>query len=99
MVILLDRNIPQGAHTTSIYVFIFSFICLITGFLSFFPVGLPEYIFFLLFGLTGLYIFFPSAIEKAYIKKDIPILSWHFSNCILGLSWAIFVYLFWSIFW
>lgn len=36
MVILLDRNIPQSTHLVSVYVFIFSFIALIAGFLSFF---------------------------------------------------------------
>ena len=82
-----------------VYVFIFSFICLIIGSLSLLSPGLPVYIFFLLFGLSGLYIFFPGALEKAHLKKHISMLSWHFSNCILGLSWAIFGYLFWSLFW
>ncbi len=99
VVILLDRNIPHSTHIMSVYVFILSFMCLITGVLSLFSPSLPVYVFFLLFSLSGLYIFFPSALEKAHIKKHISPLSWHFSNFILGISWAIFLYLFWSLFW
>lgn len=99
IVIILDRNIPLNTHIMSVYVFIFAFIAFIVWSLSFFSLPLPVYIFFLLFGLTGLYIFFPGGLEKAYLQKNIYSLSWHFSNCILGLSWAAFGYLFWSLFW
>lgn len=99
MVILLDRNSPQSTQMLAVYVLIFASICTVIGILSFFSAGLPVTVFVILFTITILYIFFPSVIEKAYLRKNIPVLLWHFSNCLLGLSWAIFLYLFWSLFW
>lgn len=99
VVILLDRNSPQSTQVLSVYILIFASICTVVGILSFFSAGLPVTVFVILLALTALYIFFPSLIEKAYLRHHIPVLLWHFSNCILGLSWAIFFYLFWNLFW
>ena len=99
MVILLDRNSPLSTQVWAIYIFIFASICTVVGILSFFFAGLPVTVFVILLMITALYIFFPSVIEKSYLKKHIPVLLWHFSNCLLGFSWAIFFYLFWNLFW
>ena len=99
MVIILDRNAFKGAHILSVYFFIMSVCNIVLGMLSFFGVSFPAYIFGLLGAISGLYIFFPEMIEKAYLRKHIHHLLWHFSNCILALSWAIFFYLFWALFW
>ena len=99
VVVLLDRTAPTNVHVLSVYALIFACISTIVGTLSFFTGSTSSIIFVLTLTLTGLYIFFPSVIERAYIRKNIPALMWHFSNCILALSWAIFLYLFWSLFW
>lgn len=99
VVVLLDRTAPTNVHVLSVYALIFACISTIVGTLSFFTGSTSSIIFVLTLALTGLYIFFPSVIERAYIRKNIPALMWHFSNCILALSWAIFLYLFWSLFW
>lgn len=99
IVLVLDRNAPTNIHIISVYVFIFSGISTVVGVLSFFSAGLALNVFSILLALSGLYVFFPSFIKKAFIRKHVPILLWHFSNCILALSWAIFFYLFWSLFW
>jgi cellobiose-specific phosphotransferase system component IIC len=56
-------------------------------------------VFGILLTLTTLYIFFPDFLRKAFIKKHVHVLLWHFSNLILGFSWAMFFYFFWALFW
>lgn len=99
IVVMFDRNVPLNTHILTVYIFIFACISLVVGVLSFFPAGFTFTVFILILALTALYIFFPSFIRKAHRKNHIPELMWHFSNCILALSWAIFGYLFWSLFW
>lgn len=99
IVLVLDRNSPLNTHILAVYAFVISAICMVIWIFSVFSAGVPLTVFGVLLVLTGLYIFFPDFLQKAYIKKNIHLLLWHFSNLILACSWAMFFYFFWAIFW
>jgi|GEM_PF-1046223 len=99
VVIVLDRKISLPIHTIAIYVFLLSALSTTVGAVYFFDVSLAVSLFFVLILLSSLYIFFPILLEKTFKTKHIPLISWHFANCILAFSWAIFGYIFWSLFW
>lgn len=99
IVIRLDRTITINIHIANIYFFIFAVLCLVAGTVSFLALSISMIFFCLLSALTLLYIFFPSAIRKTFKSEHIPLISWHFSNCVLACTWAIFGFVFWSLFW
>lgn len=99
MILLLDRHVPLTTHITAVYIFIIALLSLVVGFVSSFALGLPMVLFILLFLLTTLYIFFPEVLTRAALQSHVPLLLWHFSNCILACSWAMFFYFSWSLFW
>lgn len=99
VVLVLDRNIPTTVHIATVYFFLFSSICLVAGAVSFLDPDISLTVFFILVTIILLYLFFPSLLQKMQRQKHLSIVSWHFSNCILACSWAIFMYVFWFIFW
>ncbi len=99
IVIILDRNVPLPVHITTVYFFLLSVMCLVAGTISFFDPDISVSILFILVALGALYLFFPTLIERTYKTEHIPLITWHFSNCIMACSWAIFGYIFWSLFW
>lgn len=99
IVIILDRKIPLAVHVTSIYFFLLTVMCLVAGVVSIFGADVSVILFFLLLALGCLYLFFPKLLAKTYKQTHLSLISWHFSNCILACSWAIFGYIFWSLFW
>lgn len=99
IVIILDRNIPLSVHITTVYFFLLATLSLVAGTVAFFDPDVSVSIFFVLTALGLLYIFFPNLLERIYVVKNIPLVKWHFSNCILACSWAIFGYIFWGLFW
>jgi hypothetical protein len=98
-VIILDRKISLPVHVLSVYFFLISILFCVLGVVSFFDTTIALSLFFILGTLVSLYIFFPTLLDRTYKSHHIPLISWHFSNCILGVSWAIFWYIFWSLFW
>lgn len=99
IVIILDRKIPITVHITTVYFFLLAVMCLVAGVTSIFDPDASVMIFFILVTLGSLYLFFPSLLNRIYVQKNLPLVSWHFSNCILACSWAVFGYVFWSLFW
>jgi hypothetical protein len=99
IVIILDRNIPLSAHITTVYFFTLATICLVAGVVSFFDPDISVSVLFILVALGFLYLFFPTLLQRVHKTNHIPLVTWHFSNCILACSWAIFGYIFWSLFW
>lgn len=99
IVIILDRKIPLAVHVTTIYFFLLTVVCLVAGMTSIFNSDISIVLFFVLWALGCLYLFFPKILWKMYRQEHFSIISWHFSNCILACSWAIFGYIFWSLFW
>lgn len=99
IVIIFDRNIPLPVHIATIYFFLVSMICLTGGVVSLFNDDISVTLFFILLDLGALYLFFPRLLARTFKTAHLPVISWHFSNCILACSWAIFGYIFWSLFW
>jgi len=99
VVIVLDRKISLSVHTLSVYIFLLSALSSTAGAVYFFDVSLAVSLFFVLIVLWSLYIFFPTLLDRTFKTKHIALISWHFSNCILAFSWAIFGYIFWALFW
>jgi hypothetical protein len=99
IVIILDRKIPITVHITTVYFFLLASMCLTAGIVSLFQVDFSIMVFFILITLGSLYLFFPSLLARMYKQAHFTLVSWHFSNCILACSWAIFGYIFWSLFW
>jgi hypothetical protein len=99
IVIILDRKIPITIHITTVYFFLLTVMCLVAGVVSLFDPDVSVMLFFIIVALGSLYLFFPPLLSKMYVQKNLPLVSWHFSNCILACSWAIFGYVFWSLFW
>jgi hypothetical protein len=99
VVIILDRNIPISVHLTTVYFFLIATIFLTAGTLSFFDPDVSVTICCVLVVISLLYLFFPTLLERMYKTNHMPLVNWHFSNCILACSWAIFCYIFWSLFW
>ena len=99
IVIILDRKIPLTVHITTVYFFLLTVMCLVAGNVSMFDPGASTILFFILTSIAVLYLFSPPLLAKMYRQLHFPIISWHFSNCILACSWAIFGYIFWSLFW
>ena len=56
-------------------------------------------IYFFFYLVSRVCIYFSRRTWKSISSKNIYSLSWHFSNCILGLSWAALDTFFWSLFW
>ncbi len=99
IVIILDRKIPIAVHITTVYFFILSMMCLVAGVVSIFTLDISIILFFILICIALLYLFFPPLLAKMFKQAHFPLISWHFSNCVLACSWAIFGYVFWSLFW
>ncbi len=99
IVIIFDRNISLPVHIATIYFFLLAIVCLTAGVASLFNDDISITLFFLLTVLGALYLFFPGLQARTYKTSHLPVISWHFSNCILACSWAIFGYIFWSLFW
>lgn len=99
VVIILDRNIPLTVHITTVYFFILAVLCLVAGSAFLFALDLPIVVFFILLTIGWLYLFFPSLLERMYYQDHLPLVVWHFSNCLMACSWAVFGYVFWSLFW
>lgn len=99
IVLILDRKIPLTVHISSVYFFLIAVICLISGTISIFEPDVSVSVFFILGSLGLLYLFFPTLLTRMHKQKHLPLVLWHFSNCILACSWAIFGYVFWSMFW
>lgn len=90
IVIILDRKIPLTVHITTVYFFLLAVMCLTAGLVSIFDADVSVVLFFILITLGSLYLFFPSLLTRMHRQIHFPIISWHFSNCILACSWAIF---------
>lgn len=99
IVIILDRKIPLAVHITTTYFFLISVLCFVAGAISIFDPDTSVVLFFVLGALGCLYLFFPRVLGKMYRQENFSMVSWHFANCILACSWAIFGYIFWSLFW
>ena len=99
VVIILDRRIPTAVHITTTYFFLVTILCFVAGVISIFDPDISVVLFFVLVALAFLYLFFPRILTRMYKKENLDIISWHFSNCILACTWAIFGYIFWSLFW
>ena len=99
MVIILDNTITLTSHTITVYVTLFSLLSYCIVLVSFFDPSLKLYFISTLFFSVVLYVLFPFLIVRGEIPAHIPHLLWHFRNSILGITWWIFCFLFWSLFW
>jgi hypothetical protein len=71
---------------------------LVLALLSFARPEVSTSVFFVVATLAILYLIFPFFLSKIVKDGYLKILSWHFSNFVLGISWACFFYFSWALF-
>lgn len=98
IVIILDRTIPKNTHILTVYFFVFYSCMLVLALLSFARPEVSTSVFFVVATLATLYLIFPFFLSKIVKDGYLKILSWHFSNFVLGISWACFFYFSWALF-